>query len=174
MRYGRTLEAEPREGGGEALQALLDVVFGTAADAADLAVDLGELGLVGPHALLDLALLGEVEEALALLLVLEHGELGLELGLLLLELGDLGAVQRERALDAHAEAQLAHGECLARALTAHADDVALEYLLTLALTLTNAVVHADVVAHDHLGQILANLCGLDGCDVVNCHGSSHL
>ena len=47
------LEAEPREGCGKALQALLDVDVGAVVDGVDLGVDLGELGLVGPHALLD-------------------------------------------------------------------------------------------------------------------------
>ena len=89
-----------------------------------------------------------------------------------LEVGNLRAVKREGALDADAEADLADGEGLAGASAAHADDVALEDLLTRAVTLGNAVVNLDVVANLDRGDVLANLLTLDGANVV--HALSHL
>ena len=84
-----------------------------------------------------------------------------------LELGDLGAVKREGALDADAEGDLADSEGLAGTLAAHADDVALEDLLTLTVALDDAVVNLDVVARANLGDVLADLLTLDGADVVH-------
>ena len=84
-----------------------------------------------------------------------------------LELGDLGAVEGEGALDADAEADLANGEGLACARAAQADDVTLEDLLALAVALLDAVVHLDVVADQHLRDVLADLLALDCADVVH-------
>ena len=88
-----------------------------------------------------------------------------------LELGNLGAVQREGALNAHGEANLADGEGLASTLAAHADDVALEDLLTSAVALDDAIVDLDVVANLDCGDVLANLLTLDGADVIHVHTS---
>ena len=57
---------------------------------------------------------------------------------------DLGAVKGEGPLDAHAEAELAHREGLTRTGAAHANDVALEHLLTLTLSLANAIVYTRI------------------------------
>ena len=84
-----------------------------------------------------------------------------------LELGDLGRVKRERALHADAKGNLADGEGLTRRATAHADDVTLEHLDALAVTLLDAVVHLDVVARDDRGDVLTNLLTLDGANVVH-------
>ena len=80
---------------------------------------------------------------------------------------NLGAVQREGALHANTEADLAHGEGLTGAAAAHADDIALKHLLTLALTLLDVIVHLYIVAHADLGKVLANLLALDGTNVVH-------
>lgn len=89
-----------------------------------------------------------------------------------LDLLDLGGVHGEGTLNANAEADLADGEGLAGASAAHADDVALEDLLTRAVTLGNAVVNLDVVANLDRGDVLADLLTLDGANVV--HALSHL
>ena len=84
-----------------------------------------------------------------------------------LKLRDLGAVQGESTLNANAKAHLADGEGLACASAAHADDVALEDLLTLALAFLNAVVNLHVVADDDRGDVLTDLLALDCADVVH-------
>ena len=76
-------------------------------------------------------------------------------------------MKREGTLDAAAEGDLADGEGLASALAAHADDVALEDLLTLTVALDDAIVNLDVVANLDRGDVLANLLTLDSADVVH-------
>ena len=83
------------------------------------------------------------------------------------ELGDLGRVKRESTLDADTEGDLTDGEGLTRRAAAHADDVALEDLDALAVTLLNAVVNLDVIARDDRGDILTNLLTLDSANVIH-------
>ena len=78
-----------------------------------------------------------------------------------LELGDLGAVKREGTLDTDAEGKLADGEGLAGGAAAHADDVALEDLDTLAVAFLDAIMHLDVVANADLRNVLTDLLALD-------------
>src|SRR5215210_5105214 len=71
---------------------------------------------------------------------------------------DLRRVQRERALDAHAEGLLAHGERLADTFALALDDDALEDLGSTARALDHLEVDADAVARLELGdapQLLA-------------------
>lgn len=84
-----------------------------------------------------------------------------------LELGDLGRVKRERALHADAKGDLADGEGLTRRATAHADDVTLEHLDALAVTLLDAVVHLDVVARMTVGMSSRSADAQDGANVVH-------
>src|SRR4030095_16689327 len=55
-----------------------------------------------------------------------------------LDVGDRGAVERERALDAHAFADLPHREALADAAAANVDDLAAELLLALFVAFDDA------------------------------------
>src|SRR5262245_8592610 len=59
-----------------------------------------------------------------------------------LDLGDRRPVQRERALDAHALADLADGERLAQAAAAHVDDLSAKLLLALLVALDHP--HRDL------------------------------
>ena len=84
-----------------------------------------------------------------------------------LELGDLRGVHREGTLDADTEADLADREGLACACAAHADDVALEDLNTLAVAFLDAVVNLHIVADEDLRNVFADLLTLDSADVVH-------
>lgn len=84
-----------------------------------------------------------------------------------LELGDLRGVNREGTLDADAIGDLADREGLARTGTLETDDVALEDLDALAITLLDAVVHLDVVADQDARHVLADLLTLDCADVIH-------
>lgn len=83
-----------------------------------------------------------------------------------LELGDLRAVKREGALDADAEADLADGEGLAAGVAVTTNNVALENLDALAITLGNAIVHLDRVADVERGDFL-DLLLLDSADDIH-------
>src|SRR5919198_417608 len=75
-----------------------------------------------------------------------------------LDLADDGAVQGEDALDADAEARLAHREGLAHALPPARDADALERLeALLGLRLLDAHVHAHRVARPEVGDVRAQL-----------------
>src|SRR5205823_10183254 len=70
---------------------------------------------------------------------------------------DARAIQREDALDAGAEAHLAHREGRARAGAVALDDHALEYLDAGLVAFDDLVVHLDGVAAAKLGNVAANL-----------------
>ena len=78
-----------------------------------------------------------------------------------LDLVDLRRMHRERALDADREADLADGEGLAARMAMTTDDVALENLDTLAVTLDDAIVNLYVVADVELGDVLLELLLFD-------------
>ena len=65
---------------------------------------------------------------------------------IILDLLNLGRMNREGTLDTHGEVDLADREGLAAGVAVTADDVALEHLDTLAVTLFDAVVNLDGVA----------------------------
>jgi hypothetical protein len=71
-----------------------------------------------------------------------------------LELGDGRGVERERALDADAVAQLAHGVGLVQATTLAGDHIPLEHLDTLFATLDDADVHLDLVTRCERGKVV--------------------
>src|SRR3954454_23020056 len=78
-----------------------------------------------------------------------------------LDLLDDRGVHREGALDADAEAHLAHGEGLARAAALAADHDALEDLDPGAVALDDADVHLDGVAGTELGDVVAQRIGVE-------------
>src|SRR5580658_5695274 len=85
-----------------------------------------------------------------------------------LELGDGRRVDREGALDAHPEADLANREGLAQAGSLAADDDALEDLDTLAGTLHDPHVDLDRVPGPKLGDVVAQAVAVD--DLSGVHG----
>ena len=66
---------------------------------------------------------------------------------------DLRGMNGERTLNADGEAHLADGEGLAAALAVTADDIALENLDTLAVTLGDAIVNLNVIANVELRAV---------------------
>src|SRR5690606_8452906 len=85
-----------------------------------------------------------------------------------LDLGDHRRVQRERALDPDAAAELAHGEGLADAAALAAQHVTLEHLHALTVALDHADVDAHRVARSEVGDVLAQAELVD--DVGGVHG----
>ena len=83
-----------------------------------------------------------------------------------LDLLDLGGVHGEGTLNANAEADLADGEGLAAGVAVTTDNVALENLDALAVTLGNAIVHLDRVADVERGDFL-DLLLLDSADDIH-------
>ncbi len=69
-------------------------------------------------------------------------------------LATVGVCKRERALDADAVAQLAHGVGLVQAATLAGDHVALEHLDTFLATLDDADVHLDLVARRERREVV--------------------
>ena len=80
---------------------------------------------------------------------------------------NLRRMNREGALDADREADLTDGERLAAGVTMTADDVTLEHLNALAVTLDDAVMDLDVVANVELRNVLLELLLLDGADDIH-------
>ncbi len=83
-----------------------------------------------------------------------------------LDLLDLGGVHGEGTLNANAEADLADGEGLAAGVAVTTNNVALENLDALAVTLGNAIVHLDRVADVERGDFL-DLLLLDSADDIH-------
>ncbi len=83
-----------------------------------------------------------------------------------LDLLDLGGVHGEGTLNANAEADLADGEGLAAGVAMTTNNVALENLDALAVTLGNAIVHLDRVADVERGDFL-DLLLLDSADDIH-------
>jgi len=81
-----------------------------------------------------------------------------------LDVVDHRAVHRERALDAHLEADLADGEGLAHTVAGAADDDALEDLDAGAVALGDVDVHLDGVAGAEVGDVGAQGCCVDGVE----------
>ena len=77
-------------------------------------------------------------------------------------------MQRERALDADAVAELAHGVGLVQAAALAGDDVALEDLDALLAALDDADVHLDLVAGGEVGDVVAERLVVD--EVGGFHG----
>ena len=84
-----------------------------------------------------------------------------------LDLLDLGGVNREGALHADAEGDLANSEGLAVGGTVAADDVALEDLNALAVAFLDSLVDLHMGAHEELGEVLTNLLLLDSANDVH-------
>src|SRR6185369_14381076 len=81
------------------------------------------------------------------------------------DLLDAGRVEREDALDADVEGDFADREGRASASAVLLDDGALEHLNALLVALDDLVVHADRVAGAELGDVGAELSGLEGLDL---------
>src|SRR5690242_17029284 len=81
-----------------------------------------------------------------------------------LDVGDRRAVDRERALHAHAFADLAHRERLLESRAAHVDDVAAELLLPLFVAFDDTHRHLDGVAGTKVGPVGLELGSLELLD----------
>ena len=77
-------------------------------------------------------------------------------------------MHREGALDAHAVAELAHGVRLVETATLTGDHITLEDLDALLAALDDAHVHLELVARLEVGDVVAQLVGVD--EVGGLHG----
>src|SRR5690606_2657009 len=84
-----------------------------------------------------------------------------------LDVVDDRAVQGERTLDPHAEADLANRERLAHTATLATDHDALEHLHTLAVALDHVDVDLDGVAGAEVGDVVAKARGVNGVQGVH-------
>ena len=84
-----------------------------------------------------------------------------------LDLLDLRRVYRESTLNTNGEAHLSNGECLAARLSMTTNDIALEYLNTLTVSLGDAIVNLHVVARNEIRNVLFYLLLLNGTNDIH-------